>query len=169
MRKNITLIIGFAIPFALLLFVIIMTYFPSKLIAPQYDFLYVTGGNYYYPARYNVIDHRLTFNEQALPANQPKPKEQLYWFHVKKNQAEVISFQEAQNLLLDSAPISPDGFTITYGAKSNFVFPLFLFNTDVNAYLYLQKGSFSKRLNVIRSKNYYNNFHFLGWIINGKT
>lgn len=169
MRKNITLLLGFAIPFALLMFVVMMTYLPTKFIVPQYDFLYVTGGNYYWPSRYNVIDHRLIFNAQVLPANQPKPNEQLYWFHVQENRAQAVSWSQAQNLLLDSDPLSPDGFQVIYGAKSNFVFPLFIFNSDVNAYLYLQKGSFSKQLNVIRSKDYYNSFHFLGWIINGKT
>lgn len=48
-RRNASLIAGILIPVAMLLFVVATALLPGMLMHPQYNFLYVTGDDYFRP------------------------------------------------------------------------------------------------------------------------
>jgi hypothetical protein len=132
----------------------------------------VSGDDYYYynQDQYSVQNRKLVRNEIQRPENQiyqPPREVKLYIHDVAKNESKEISFEEAQNLNLDSNTKSPDGFEVVYGSRGEGLFPFFfLSERDYNT-LYLKGRNVSKKLNLQLSGSYYNyydNFRFLGWI-----
>jgi len=175
-KKNITLIVGISIPILMILFVAGSIYLPGLFIQPKFNFLYVSGDDYYYynQYQYSVQNGKLVRREVQRPKNQiyqPLQEVQevkLYIYDVAKNESKEISFEEAQNLNLDSNTKSPDGFEVVYGSRGDgflpFFFPFFfLSERDYNT-LYLKGHNVNKKLNLQLSGSYYNNFRFIGWI-----
>ncbi|MDE2439283.1 MAG: hypothetical protein KGN01_07890 [Patescibacteria group bacterium] len=168
-KKNITLIVGISIPVLMILFVAASIYLPGLFVQPKYNFLYVSGDDYYYynQYQYSVQNGKLVRNEITRPEGQTYPPQRdvkLYVYDVAKNESKEISFAEAQNLNLDSSNVSPDGFEVTYGSRGDGFFPFFFYSgTDYNN-RYLKGHNVSKKLNLQLSGSYYNNFRFIGWI-----
>jgi len=173
-KKNITLLVGMSIPILMILFVAGSIYLPGLFIQPKFNFLYVSGADSYYSKyQYSVQNGKLVRSEIQRLENQiyqPPREVKLYIYDVAKNESKEISFEEAQNLNLDSSIISPDGFEIVYGSRGEGFFPFFfLSERDYNT-LYLKGHNVSKKLNLQLSGSYYNyynyydNFRFIGWI-----
>ena len=170
-RKNITLVLGISIPILMILLVAGSIYLPGLFIKPHFNFLYVSGDDYYYynQRQYSVQNGKLVKNEIKQPENQnynpPQDESKLHLYDVTKNESREISFAEAQNLNLDSNTKSPDDFEIVYGSRGDGFFPFFwVGETDYNT-RYLKGHSVSKRLNLqLNGSSYYYNFRFLGWI-----
>ena len=80
------------------------------------------------------------------------------------NKSREIQLDEAQQLLLDGAVRSPDGFTISDGRRRGwFIFGYGRYNGN----RYLVKESYSEKLNLESdsgSNNYYWNYRFIGWV-----
>lgn len=181
-RKNITLILGMSIPVLMILFVAGSIYLPGLFIQPKFNFLYASGDDYVYYTngqQYSVQNNKLVNNaiKQAENGNHnpfqrygtytpPRNEAKLFVYDVVKNESRQVSFDEAQNLNLDSNGVSPDGFEVVYGSRGDGIFPFFFYaGTDYNA-RYLKGHNVSKKLNVQSSGPYNYNFRFLGWIKN---
>jgi len=171
-KKNITLVIGMSIPILMILFVAGSIYLPGLFINPHFNFLYVSGNDFYYynnGYQYSVQNDKLIKNEirqlENKNYNPPRVESKLYIYDVAKNEAKEISFTEAQNLNLDSSVKSPDDFEVVYGSRDSGFFPFFWGGgTDYNA-RYLSGHNVSKKLNLqLNGSSYYNNFRFIGWI-----
>lgn len=168
-KKNISLIVGIAIPIVMILFVAGSIYLPGLFSHPQYDFLYETGsGDYYYGrGQYSVQTARLVKNEfppSNDPYRQPPADAKLFVYDVRENKSTEVSFEAAQQLMLDSSPKSPDSFEVVSGSRDGDFFPFMFYNErDYNA-RYLKGHAASKKLDLQLSGSYYDNFHFLGWI-----
>ncbi len=168
-KKNITLVIGISIPILMILFVAGSIYLPGLFIQPKYNFVYVSSDDSYYYSQYqySVQNGKIVRNETQRPEGQtyqPQIDVKLYVYDVAKNESKEISFEEAQNLTLDSKNISPDGFEITYGSSGEGFFLFFFYSrTDYNT-RYLKGHNVSKKLNLQLSGSYYNDFRFIGWI-----
>lgn len=168
-KKNITLVVGISIPILMILFVATSIYLPGFFVQPKYNFLYVSSDDYYYynQYQYSVQNGKLLRNEIKQPENRTyrwMRDVKLYVCDVVKNESREISFEEAQNLNLDSNNVSPDGFEVTYGNRSEGFLPFFFFlERDYNT-LYLKGHNLSKKLNLKLSGSYYHNFRFIGWI-----
>lgn len=172
-KKNITLVLGISIPILMILFVAGSIYLPGLFIKPHFNFLYVSGDDYYYNynngQQYSVQNDRLVKNEIKQPENPnynpPRYEAKLYLYDVTKNESKEISFADAQNLNLDSNIKSPDDFEVVYGSRDDGFFPFFWGGgTDYNA-RYLKGHNVSKKLNLqLNGSSYYYNFRFLGWI-----
>ncbi len=167
-KKNITLVLGISIPILMILFVAGSIYLPGIFIKPKYDFLYLSGDDYYYGGQnmYSVQNDRLVKNIWEIGKNDARYSQEpkLFIHDIAKNESREISFEEAQKLNLDSNIKSPDGFEVVYGSKGDGIFPFFFYSsTDYNT-RYLKGHNVSKKLNIQLSGSYSYNFRFLGWI-----
>lgn len=170
-KRNIPLIVGIAIPIAMILFVAGSIYLPALFAQPKYNFLYSIGDGDYYPGQlYSVRDGRLVKNEfpSSTAPNGPPTRDVKFYVHdVAKNESTETPFDGAQRLKLDISITSPDGFEINTGSRDGGFFPFFYSNRDYYS-MYLIGNNISKKLNVRWSGNYpYGSygFRFLGWII----
>ena len=161
-RKNIPLIIGIFIPILMIIFVGVSIYFPSIFWTnPKYNFIYLSGESY--PSRYYIQGNRLLKQDTPTPYV-PTREAKLFIYNIESNEAKAISFDEAKDLNLDSANVSPDGYSVEYGASSGGFSPFFFYSGNDYNSVYLKNNKASKKLNINLSGNYYG-FTFLGWII----
>jgi hypothetical protein len=167
--RDIALIIGLLIPVAMILFIAGAIYLPrafSRVEPPAYDFVYMVGYPYG-PVRYVVIDGHLTRETVEDPGTIPPQgaQEILFYIHdVTANSSTRVSFEDASELVLDSARLSPDGFEIVHGRRSEWFFPV---STTDHRTRYLTKESYSNKLHlaVPSEGGYGGSFVFLGWIV----
>lgn len=173
MKKNISLLIGLAIPILMILFVAGSIYLPGLFIKPTFDFLYVTGEGYNYDKKYWIDQSTLKTVETTPqePLDYPYPPSKvskLFLYDVDKNESREISFESAKSFTIDANAVSKDGFEIVRGGYDDGIFPLFFGgSSDYNA-RYLKGHGVSKKLNIpgMKAYDYYDyNFRFLGWII----
>lgn len=166
--RNLSLIIGLAIPVAMVLFIAIAINGPrwfSSIEPPTYDFLYMTGQHAQSQA-YVVEDERVVLKETTDPAGPTQPVSNVRFFvhDVTRNTSREINFEAARQIAIDGSLRSPDGFTITAGRRGGWF--IFDFGRDYSR-RYIVKETFSQRLDLISDGNrydYYWNFRFLGWL-----
>lgn len=126
-RKNFTLILGISIPIIMILLIAGSIYLPGLFVHPQYNFLYVSGDDAYFrQQQYYVQNGSLVKSEFQPTTNQtynaPKTESKLYIYDVVENKAREVTFEEAQNLNLDSNNKSPDDFEVVYGSRDDSFF-----------------------------------------------
>jgi hypothetical protein len=167
MKKNATLIIGISIPIIMVILVALSIYVPTLFMHPQYNFLYLTGEDYYSQYTYSISGNTLT--REVNPRDKdnssfsyPNREQKIYLYDINTNESREVSYEEARRLVLDSSEKSPDGYEVTNGGYGDGFFPFFIRGSHSGQYI--KNGSFSKKLNTQLSGSYYYNFHFLGWI-----
>jgi len=167
-KQNISLIIGLAIPVAMILFIGVAINGPrwfNSVEPAKYDFLYITGQqdpNVVYlvdKGRLSVTDNT---PEGVSPAAQYPTR--LFVHDVASNTNREIQLAEAMNLPLDGSIRSPDGFTISEGRRRGW----FIFGYGgYNGQRYLVKDNYSEKLDLesdTGNGSYYWNFRFVGWL-----
>lgn len=167
-KKDISLIIGIAIPILMIVFVAASIYLPSLFSpSPKFNFLYVTGDRYYGKYQFVVENGKLAKREVKYPEHYNSEVARLYIHDVLKNESKEISFEDAQKLYLDPNKESQDGFEVVYGSYDGGIFSIFFGREDYDT-VYLKGHNVSKKLNLSSSGNghyyYYNSFRFLGWL-----
>jgi len=167
-KKNISLIIGIAIPIFMIVLIAVSIYLPSLFApAPQFNFLYVTEDSYGQNRQFGVENGVLVKYEVKYPEHYTPKDAGLFICNVLKNTDQEVSFEEAKKLKLDARSKSPDGYEVVYGSSEYGFFPFFFSGgNDYNA-LYLKGHNTSKKLELQSSNDgryYYRNRHFLGWI-----
>ena len=167
-KKNISLIVGIAIPIFMIFLIAVSIYLPSLFApAPQFNFLYVTEDGYGQNRQYGVENDALVKYEVKYPEHYTPRAARLFIHDVSANTDQEVSFEEAQKLKLDANIKSPDGYEVVYGSREYGFFPLFFSGGhDYNA-MYLKGHNTSKKLELQSSNDgryYYRNRRFLGWI-----
>ncbi len=167
-KKNISLMIGIAIPIFMIILIAASIYLPFLFVsAPQFNFLYVTEDSYGRNFQYGVENGVLVKREVKYPEHYPPKDARLFIHSVLKNTDQEVSFEEAQKLKLDSRLKSPDGYEVVYGSSEYGFFPFFSSGGfDYNA-MYLKGHNTSRKLDLQSSNDgryYYRNRRFLGWI-----
>ncbi len=191
-KKNFTLFLAFLLPIILIIFVAIVTYFPSISIKTKYNFIYTscTDGRNYYPyncnnymqKRYSVTDDKLFINDvdlttdsdkNGIPDYGEKYSDRIFLHDTEKNESREISIKEAQAMILNNLLTSPDGVTVSssYDRRSaGFPFP---FDSGHSSYgYYIVKGKSKTKLNLINNTDQYyyqDNFKFIGWVLPGRN
>ncbi len=165
LRKHLPLIIGLAIPAAMVLLVAASIVVPGLLVKPQHDFLYLTSADY-------ATNWDLAVEEGTLVNVRQKngfstdgsPVPVLYVHDMTTNESRRVTVEEAKKLTLDPSQISPDGFELVQGgSRGGFLF--YSGNADYNAQ-YLRGHGVSKRMNVkTEGQRSYGSIRFIGWII----
>ncbi|MDP3772318.1 MAG: hypothetical protein Q8Q94_03020 [bacterium] len=176
--KNISLIVGLAIPVLMIVAVAGSIYIPQFFAPkPQYDFLYTNDyyGGPYGAQLYEVRNGRVVKNPPVLPLQDssappyvakpvPAPEPQLFRYDVKNDMSKEVAFEEAQNFSLTTDQKSPDGFEFRDGSRDGDFFP-FGRGYDYNV-KYLIGHGISRKLNISVNQYQYNPVRFLGWIKN---
>jgi len=186
-KKNITLVLAFALPIILIAVVALVAYVPSMFFNSNYNFIYATCGNEnYYSYKcdsylqklYSVVNGKLTVNQVALNIDLDHDGEidfdknystHIFFHDVKKNVSREITLQEAQKFSLNGLITDPDGVNVSgqYDGGTD-VFPFYNGHSSYN--YYLEKNKSKKRLNLINSNERYSyyerNFYFIGWVVN---
>jgi len=191
LKKNLVIIIAFALPIALIIVIALSAYFPSLFVSTSYDFIYSSctdGSNYYayqcdsyLKKRYSIVNNKLVVNDvdpmQDLDGdNVPDIKEnytsRIFLHDTKKNESREITLSEAQSLEINELLTSPDGVTVSssYSSGADYIFPFGGGNSSFG--YYLAKGRGKSKLNLINSdERYYyrDNFQFIGWVSPGRS
>ena len=159
-KKNIPLIVALSIPVLMIVLIAAAIYLPALFVKPpKTNFIY-SAGDYCYQLRYSVKGGKIIENqikeENSYCRNSPPVK--LFYYDVQSNTAREITLDEAAGLALDDSLKSPDGFEVAFG---NYGSDFFFFSGSVDSGQYLEKGAYSRRLNIIGS-NY--GFKFIGWV-----
>ncbi len=168
-KIDVALIIGLAIPVLMIVLVAAAIYMPRFLADiedPQVDFLYSVGYTNRY--RYFVEDGRLQLEEREseCEAQNSRGKEKIQFFihRVRENTGERVSFEEASMLRLDDTALSPDGYELAYGRRSEFLFPMWSSRDYRTRYLRKERRAIRLELEIGESFDYATNMTFLGWI-----
>ena len=167
-KKNVSLIIGIAIPIFMIFLIAVSIYLPSLFApAPQYNFLYVTEDSYGRGRQYGVENGVLVKYEVKYPEHYTPRAARLFIHDVSSNTDQEVSFEEAQKLKLDANVKSPDGYEVVYGSGEHGFFPFFFSGGyDYNT-MYLKGHNTSKKLELQSANDeryYYRNRRFLGWV-----
>ncbi len=169
-KKNTSLIIAMAIPILMIVLVAVSIYLPGLFApAPQFDFLYVSGDDYYAGHQYVVENGKLAKRDVKYPEHYTPGVARLFVHDVSTNNSKEIFFEEAQKFALDASVKSPDGYEVAYGSTESGFFPLFFSDgRDYNT-MYLKGHNASKKLNlqVSSDERYYSyreRARFLGWV-----
>jgi hypothetical protein len=83
----------------------------------------------------------------------------LFYYSTAADQSREITPEEAEKIALTSSVKSPEGFEVVHGSYGGFPFG----GSDYNS-VYLKKGAFSKRLNIVQDTYNYYGFNLLGWV-----
>lgn len=168
-KIDLALIIGLAVPVVMIVLVAGAICLPRLLADiedPQQDFLYTVGnaqGFFVF-----VEDGRLRLEQPEAECgsrSSPGRSELQFFIHrVRDNTSERLTFAEASFLDLDNTALSPDGFEIAYGRKTELLFPMW--SSRDYGRLYLRKDGLAVELNLEfgESFNTAHTFKFLGWI-----
>ena len=167
-KKNVSLIIGIAIPIFMIFLIAVSFYLPSLFApAPQYNFLYVTEDSYGRGRQYGVENGVLVKYEVKYQEHYTPRAARLFIHDVSRNTDQEVSFEEAQKLKLDANVKSPDGYEVVYGSGEHGFFPFFFSGGyDYNT-MYLKGHNTSKKLELQSANDeryYYRNRRFLGWV-----
>jgi hypothetical protein len=198
-KKNITLIVAFALPVWVIVIVAIGVYFPSFFVSTKYDFVYISCSennsyqaydcNQYLEKKYSVTNNKLSASDlettsftEDYSSGTPKMKivsenqkyaERIFFFDTKKNEGREITLEEAKALSLNGLVTSPDGVTVSGNYENrNDGFFIFGGGGRNNFGYYLTKGSGKSKLNLINiSDSYYSRsgFKFIGWVLPGRN
>ena len=168
-KDNISLIIGIAIPILMIILVAASIYLPAIFSSqPKFNFLYVTGDDYYKGKQYVVQSGKLVEREVKYQEHYPPRIPRLFIHHVATNESKEISFKKAQQLSLNPNLKSPDDWKVVYGNRDYGIFPLFFSGRRDYSSMYLKGHNTSKKLNLQSPPDnryyYYHRVRFLGWI-----
>lgn len=167
-KQNLPLIIGFALPILMIVFIAASVYIPGLFSQPKYNFLYAENTSFYDDRLFTVNDSHLTYTPLPTSTNQqyaPAPIPQLYIHKITTNESKPVSLDEAKKLSLDPSSESPDGYMIQSGNYGGSSFPFGSYDRDYNT-SYIVGHNVSKKLNVKTiGAHYYGQVNFIGWII----
>lgn len=172
-KKNIPLYIALSVPILMILLVAAFIYLPGIGQKPKENFLYVTGNNFYYygpgSSGYHVSGGKLVYTAPPTTTPQVYPPQNndphFYVYNVGKDQADEVTFLQAQNYMLDSSNTSGDGYSIERGNGGGGDFLFGGAPGDYNTW-YIKGHNRSRKLNLklTGTFSYPDNFQFLGWI-----
>lgn len=161
-------VIFMSIPASIVILVAVILLVPQLLARPSFDFIYSYCPSYdcssYLVQNGTVTQDNTpigTDSNSTPDGGQTQP--QLYYYNVHANSASRITLGQANMYNLDSANVSPDGYTLTQGNTSDNGFLFWGSSYDGN--WYLKNGLKKKLLNIGNGASYYdNNLQLLGWI-----
>jgi hypothetical protein len=186
-KENFAVVLAFALPIALILFVAASTYVPSLFLSTNYNFVYITCGDSrtYYPnceqyfnEQYKVEKGKLVelsstktagFVDERTPGTEEPAYTIRFFLHdTEKDESREVTLAEVQQYELSDLLTSPDGVSVTNRNErgADFIF----FSGGSERGFYLVKGSSKTRINLVATVDsyYYRNFHFVGWVLPGR-
>ncbi|MFA5087365.1 MAG: hypothetical protein WC470_03655 [Candidatus Paceibacterota bacterium] len=172
-KKNLSLVVAILIPVLMVLFLVAVIYVPRIYNHPQYNFVFVSGGNYneeYIIQNGKLIARLNTDNivpiDKAAPAVPPqKFLARLFVYDIKQDKSAEVTLEQAQAMNFYPDVKSPDGYEIINGSSS-YGFSLFGGYSQDFSTLFITGHGLNKKLNtpVLASNRYDINLRFVGWV-----
>ena len=160
MKKNLTLIVGLALPIVFILIIAISIAIPKNFVNPAHNFIYTEPVEYYnFKNFFDLEEGKLVlkrnsyFTDEMLAENSywirnVKEAPKLYLYDVEKDASYEISFTDAQNYNLVAGPDSPDGYSVTKTYTHVGIFEIFgRYDDRENYFLTAPSGKSKKILN----------------------
>ena len=185
-KENLVLVVGLTLPVLLIVLFFVATVIPKSMgIPPQYEMLFTTTKYDYQNKPEYVIDFNV--KNQQLMVKAKKPDDKNYNNAVKLlmaydgktetvreikidaskfTEGNEVLLEETKNLSIDTAVISPDGFTLegpNYGGNG-LVGGLFGGGYRNTGYR-LKKGGVGYKVPNMQPDYYYSQLQFIGWIV----
>ena len=185
-KENLVLVIGLALPVLLIVLFFVATVIPKMYSTPpQYEVLFSVQDYGYQNKPDYTIDFKV--KNQQLMVNAKKTDDKNNYYNSKKLMAydaktEVmreisidasqfadgaeILLAETKSMTIDTAMVAPDGYLMEnqhYG-NSGLIGGLFGSGGRNNGYR-LKKGSVGYKINTLQNNYYYDQLHFIGWVI----
>lgn len=185
-KENLVLVIGLALPVLLIVLFFVATVIPKMYSTPpQYEVLFSVQDYGYQNKPDYTIDFKV--KNQQLMVNAKKTDDKNNYYNSKKLMAydaktEVmreisidasqfadgaeILLAETKSMTIDTAMVAPDGYLMEnqhYG-NSGLIGGLFGGGGRNNGYR-LKKGSVGYKINTLQNNYYYDQLHFIGWVI----
>ena len=185
-KKNVMVILAFALPMALIAGVAFFAYAPSLFFSPTYDFLYATcdnGASYHTYNCNEYLQKRFSVENGNLVENYVNPevdlnndgksdggetyKARIFLYNAAKNESREIKIEDIKKISLSDLLTSPEGVTVSnqYDRGADF-FPIFGGSSSYGYYFI--KGSSRKKINIINNDGgyyYRGNFQLIGWVL----
>lgn len=188
-KENLVLVVGLTFPLLLILVFFASTVIPKAMSAPpQYEMLFTTQSYDYQ----NTVDYTLDFSvkNQKLMVSARKHEgkdmhydvKRLMAYDAKTDKVREIAIdmsqmlatatagaavlQETQNMVIDTALVAPDGYTLdgpSYGG-GGLMGGLFGGGNRDGGFR-LKKGNIGYKLPRTQQHYYYNQLQFIGWVI----
>lgn len=189
-KENLVLVAGLTLPLLLILLFFVASVIPKAFSAPpQYEMLFTTSRyDYQNPPEYSLdfsvknqklmvkarkIDNkeRMDYNSRILMAYDGKT-ETVREINVDMTQAATVGdgneavLQETSSWRMDASRVSPDGYTLDGPSyrHGGLVGGIFGGGYSDNSFR-LKKGSVGYKIPETQGAYYYNQVHFIGWVI----
>ncbi|ACT47755.1 hypothetical protein [Methylotenera mobilis] len=186
-KENLVLVVGLTFPLLLILIFFASTVIPKAMSAPpQYEVLFTTKSYDYQ----NTVDYMLDFSvkNQKLMVSAKKHEGKDINYDVKRLMvydaktdtvreiaidmsqvsatAGAVALHETENMVIDTAIVSPDGYTLdgpSYGG-GGLMGGLFGGGNRDGGFR-LKKGNVGYKIPHTQQHYYYNQVQFIGWVI----
>lgn len=185
-KENLVLAIGLALPVLLIALFFVASVIPKMLgTPPQYAVLFSVQDYGYQNKPDYIIDFKVKNNQLMVKAKKADEKDNYYnskklmAYDAKTEVMREISIDtsqlsdgaeivlaETKNMTLDTNMTAPDGYVLEnqhYG-NSGLVGGLFGGGNRNNGYR-LKKGNVGYKINTLQNNYYYDQLHFIGWIV----
>lgn len=187
-KENLVLVIGLALPVLLIVLFFAATVIPKMYSTPpQYDMLFTVLKYDYAGYPDYIIDFSVKDNKLVGRVKKNDDKKMinhsyhLMVYNIKTEsmreieidlsqtalmKADDVVLDETKNLKIDASHISPDGYIMENQRYSNngLIGGLFGVGGGNTGYR-LKKGSASYKINTLQNNYYYDQLHFIGWVI----
>lgn len=184
-KENLVLVIGLALPVLLIVLFFAATVIPKMYSTPpQYEVLFSVQDYGYqnkpdYTIDFNVKNQQLMvkvkktdgkdnyYNSKKLMAYDAKNevmREIVIDTSQFKGDAEIL-LAETKNMMIDTAMVAPDGYMMENQRYGNNGLVGGLFGGGRNSGYRLKKGSVGYKINTLQNNYYYDQLHFIGWVI----
>ena len=185
-KENLVLVIGLALPLMLIILFFVATVIPKIYSTPpQYEVLFSVPDYGYQNKSDYTIDFKVKNKQLMVKVKKTDGKDNYY--NSKKlmaydaksevmreitidasqlsDGAEVL-LEETKNMTIDTAMMAPDGYLMEnqhYG-NNGLIGGLFGGGGRNNGYR-LKKGSVGYKINALHNNYYYDQLHFIGWVV----
>lgn len=186
LKKNLIVLIAFALPVILIIVVALSVYLPSLFVRTDYNFVYAicTDSSYYYgnecsnflQKKYTVVNGKIITNDVDLSVDvygNKRPgagtfNSRVFLHNTKTNESrELGSSEETQIILNSNLYTSPDGVTISRDSSGGDYFMFPFGGSSYTSGWYLTKGGSKKKMNLINDNDryyYQDSLVVLGWV-----
>lgn len=189
-KENLVLVIGLSLPILLIVLFFLATVVPKSFgTPPQYELLFTSLKYEYenspvYLVDFKVVNHQLVakvrknddknrnYNSKKLMAYNAKTETVREITIDLAKAAEAgddndVILDETKDLKIDASVVSPDGYQLegsNYG-NSGLVGGLFGGGNRNSGYR-IKKGAVAYKVETTQPNYYYNDFKFVGWVVN---
>jgi hypothetical protein len=185
-KENLVLVIGLALPVLLIVLFFVATVIPKRNgTPPQYEVLfsvqdYSGQNNKDYLIDFKVKDKQLmiktkkaddknySYNSKKLMAYNAKTEimREITIDDSKFSDGGEMLLEETKSMTIDTAMLAPDGYMLENQGYSGTGLVGGLFGgSGRNTGYRLKKGSVGYKINTLQNNYYYDQLHFIGWVI----